>query len=324
MHNISKHHLLITGTGRAGTSFLVRILDALGLETHFSRFGEHSSWDESANAGAENLPLPVLDPKLPYVVKSPWAGEFIDQILSDRNLILDAVVIPLRDIEDAASSRVIVELRDVIEHDEIATHLDSPWSHRGKTPGGVIYSLHPLDQKRILAVGFHHLVERLTAAEVPIIFLHFPRLIGDADYLYERLLPVLRHPVDRESFRSAHEKIAKLDQIRVNAASRDSEIERLERVALVREIERLRERLVSAEHDGKILRERLMFVESDEADQRDRLALAESEVATLREQLATAEGKAEALRERASVIETSRMWRALAPLRRALNWIRQG
>ena len=323
MNSDERHHLLITGTGRAGTSFLVRLLDALGLETHFSRFGEHASWDEYANAGAENLPLAALDPELPYVVKSPWAGEFIDQILSDRNFILDAVVIPLRDIEDAASSRVIVELRDVIEHDEIATHLDGPWGHRGKTPGGVVYSLHPLDQKRILAVGFHHLVERLTAAEVPIILLHFPRLIVDADYLYERLLPVLRYPIDRERFRSAHEKIANLDQIRVNAVSRDFEIERLERVALVREIERLRERLVSAECDGKILHERSMLVESDEAARRDRLALAEGEVATLREQLASAVANAAALQERASIIEASRMWRMLAPLRGFLNRIKR-
>ncbi|HQT89438.1 MAG TPA: hypothetical protein PK677_12925, partial [Acidiphilium sp.] len=69
------HHLLIAGTGRSGTSFLVKYLDALGFATHFSRFGTYSSWDEAANAGAENLPLPALDPDMPYVVKSPWATE---------------------------------------------------------------------------------------------------------------------------------------------------------------------------------------------------------------------------------------------------------
>lgn len=277
MQSDAKHHLLITGTGRAGTSFLVRLLDALGLETHFSRFGQYASWDEFANAGAENLPLPALDPAMPYVVKSPWAGEFIDQILADPNIILDAVIVPLRDIEDAASSRVIVELRDAVEHDGFATKLDHPLGHRGKTPGGIVYSLHPLDQQRILSLGFHHLVERLTAAEVPIVFVHFPRLIRDADYLYEKLSPILRQPVDPESFRAAHGKIADLTQIRVNKVAHDPEIERLERAALMREIERLRDSLATAKAEGA------------------------------------------AHQEHANIIETSRMWRMLAPVRAMLR-----
>ena len=291
----AKHHLLITGTGRAGTSFLVRLLDAIGLETHFSRFGEYAAWDDHANAGAENLPIPALDAAMPYVVKSPWAGEFIDRILSDQAMILDAVIIPMRDIDDAASSRVIVELRDSIEHDGVATELDAPFAHRGKTGGGVVYSLHPLDQKRILSVGFHHLVERLTAAEVPILFLHFPRLVHDADYLYDRLAPVLRMPVDRDGFLAAHARIARLDQVRVNAVSRDTEIDRLERVALVRELERLRGCLSDAARES----------------------------AELREHLAASAREVAALREHARLIEASTMWRATAPLRRVLHRMRR-
>jgi hypothetical protein len=49
-------HLFIAGTGRTGTSFLVRYLSELGLDTHISRHG-CAHWDSNANAGLEDAPL---------------------------------------------------------------------------------------------------------------------------------------------------------------------------------------------------------------------------------------------------------------------------
>lgn len=242
-----KRHLLISGTGRAGTSFLVRYLDALGLETHFSRFGEHASWNDDANAGAEDLPVSALDDQLPYVVKSPWVGEFIDQLLADPGIALDGVILPIRDLEDVAASRTVTELRDVAEKHEFATRLDRPWALRGSAPGGIVFSLHPLDQARVLAHGFHHLVERLTAADIPVVLLSFPRLARDADYLHRKLAPVLPRPVEVAAARAAHGLVADPAKIRVDHAAADDTIERLDRIALNREIERLRERIRSLE-----------------------------------------------------------------------------
>lgn len=284
METVPKHHLLITGTGRAGTSFLVRYLHALGLETHFSRFGEHAAWHEEANAGAENLPLSSLDAQLPYVVKSPWAAEFIEQMLTDPDIVLDAAVIPVRNLEDAAESRAIVELRDIAEQDDFMTKFEQPWAHRGRTPGGMVYSLHPLDQARILALGFHHLIERLTAAEIPVLFLSFPRLVQDAAYLHAKLSPLLPMPVTPEAARAAHASCADPGMIRVGAQGRDRTLEILDRVALAREIERLRERISGMETEAS-----------------------------------SARGALEEAREHARIIESSTMWRALAPLRAALR-----
>ena len=47
---MTSRHLFIAGTGRAGTSFLVRYLTALGLDTRLTRHGEEG-WDEEAHAG---------------------------------------------------------------------------------------------------------------------------------------------------------------------------------------------------------------------------------------------------------------------------------
>ena len=74
------HHLVIAGTGRAGTSFLVRYLTELGLDTSLSRQGEAAFWDEAANAGLEEFPIVGSGANLPYVVKSPWTGDCIERL----------------------------------------------------------------------------------------------------------------------------------------------------------------------------------------------------------------------------------------------------
>jgi hypothetical protein len=91
-----RRHLLIAGTGRAGTSFLVRFLTELGLETHISRFGENP-WDQAAQAGLEDLPVAAALENLPHVFKSPWAYQFIEQMLADPAIELEGVIIPMRE-----------------------------------------------------------------------------------------------------------------------------------------------------------------------------------------------------------------------------------
>lgn len=72
-----RHHLLIAETGRAGTSVLVRPLTACGLDTELLH-NPAVPWDSVANAGAETFPLSPGDH--PYVIKTPWAYQYIQQI----------------------------------------------------------------------------------------------------------------------------------------------------------------------------------------------------------------------------------------------------
>ena len=112
--NHRRHHLLIAGTGRAGTSALVRYMTDLGLDAHISRHGEASAWfDDTAQAGFEDLPVAMKASDLPYVVKSPWSYQLIEAVLADPDIQLDAVVVPMRDLIKAAASRTIVELQTV-------------------------------------------------------------------------------------------------------------------------------------------------------------------------------------------------------------------
>jgi hypothetical protein len=258
-----QHHLLVAGTGRAGTSALVRYLTGLGLETHLSRCGDAAQWDEAAQAGLEDIPLSRVARDLPYVVKSPWSYEFVEEILEDPGIQLDGVIVPVRDLLEASASRITRQLQ--------AMHQELPWmaqtatfEHCGITPGGVIFSLNPVDEARLLAVGFHRLLERLVDADIPIVLLAFPRLAADPDYLHRRLAPLLPTDIPIAQARAVHAETFRIENVRIGrelgSGTAITSVVRggpgasflaLDNAALKRELTHLRDRLgeAAAQHD---------------------------------------------------------------------------
>jgi hypothetical protein len=255
-----ERHLIIAGTGRAGTSFLVRYLTELGLDTTLARNGDLAGWDAEANAGLENLL--ISGNNLPYVIKSPWIGEYVDQVLSEKQLKIDAFIVPVRDLVEAATSRVVLEQRAIHQHNPwMAEQLGRTWETYGHTAGGLVYSLNPLDQARLLAVQFHQLVLKVAEAGVPLVFPAFPRIVTDWEYLHACLRPVLPPEIGEDMARSAHARVADAAKVRVtgeiskdapNYAIGAGELERgprypsgvdVDNIALRREIGRLRQQL---------------------------------------------------------------------------------
>lgn len=260
-----RRHLLIAGTGRAGTTLLVRILDACGMETELSR-DPQAWWDDNARAGLESAPFATLD--LPYLIKSPWSYQFLRQLLADRAIALDGLIIPIRPIAEAAASRVILELRHI--HDRFPeTDGAGVWRSWGTVPGGMTYSLEPLDQARMLSHSLHLLIEAAVEFEVPIRFLSFPRFASDPAYLYDALGTFLPSGLGRSDFVDRVGKLVSDDDIRVGkemaaavvhgageVPARDAggelpTIDALDGIALRRETKRLREQLVKV-REGEV------------------------------------------------------------------------
>jgi hypothetical protein len=209
-------HLIIAGTGRAGTSFLVRYLTELGLDTTLARNGDRASWDAEANAGLENLL--VSGANLPYVIKSPWISEYVEQILKEERFKIDAFIVPVRDLVEVATSRVVLEQRAIHQHNPwMADQLDRSWETYGHTPGGLVYSLNPLDQARLLAVQFHQLVLRAAEAGIPLVFPVFPRIAADWEYLHKCLRPILPPEITEDLARAAHARVADAAKVRVTS-----------------------------------------------------------------------------------------------------------
>lgn len=203
---------MIAGTGRAGTTFLVQYLAACGLDTHLARHPDASTYNEDANAGLEDLPFD--NPDLPYVIKSPWLHAYAARLLADPSIALDAVIFPMRSIVEASTSRVVNELRARYAMEGLPDDCRL-WESWGTTPGGIVYSLNPIDEARLLALGFHELMHTLVKHDVPLVMLDFPRLVEDPAYLYDKLHPVLGAKLDRERALSAHRETAVPSKVRV-------------------------------------------------------------------------------------------------------------
>ncbi len=81
---MARHHIIISGTGRAGTTFLVQLLTELGLNTGFPN--SQAQIDPNCNAGME---VDIRDPNAPYIVKSPWLCDYLDEVLGNRGIVID-------------------------------------------------------------------------------------------------------------------------------------------------------------------------------------------------------------------------------------------
>ncbi|MEH3116226.1 MAG: hypothetical protein PGN25_01000 [Methylorubrum populi] len=67
---------------------------------------------------------------------------------------LDEAILPVRDLREAVTSRIALELGSPCARPGTAS-LDAPWREFGTVPGGVTDALEPLDQVRILGHAFH-------------------------------------------------------------------------------------------------------------------------------------------------------------------------
>ena len=166
-----RHHVLITGTGRAGTTFLVELLTRCGLDTGFTPDTLDAHIHAESNAGLEH---DVRNPNAPYIVKSPWICDYIDEVLSFDDTVIDHIFVPMRRIEDVAESRRRV-------------------ARTGSPYGGLVHtnSLAPGDQELVHLKQIYNLLLHLSSTRIPITFLRFPRLVYDAGYTARKLAPLL-------------------------------------------------------------------------------------------------------------------------------------
>jgi hypothetical protein len=190
-----KHHVIISGTGRAGTTFLVQLLTVLGLDTGFN--DPASGIYSNCNAGME---LDLRQSDAPYIVKSPWLCDYLDEVLKSGQVIVEHAIVPMRDLFAAAESRrkVSNEAGSGVSPDHV--------------PGGLWHTTRPDDQEAVLTLQLYKLLNALAEHGIPVTLLHFPRLATDAEYLYEKL-GFLLTGITRDTFMRAFQSVSKPDLI---------------------------------------------------------------------------------------------------------------
>jgi len=164
------HHVIISGTGRAGTTFLVQLMTALGLDTGFT--DPEEGVFPNCQGGMEH---DLRRDGAPYIVKSPALCQYLDGVLERKEAIIDHAIIPVRGLYAAAESR-----RDV-------TRRTDPDEFPGGVVGGLWNTEQPDDQERVLAEMLYALIYTLARHDVPHALLFFPRFIHDPAYLYSKL-----------------------------------------------------------------------------------------------------------------------------------------
>ncbi|MGA3113216.1 MAG: hypothetical protein ABSF90_02150 [Syntrophobacteraceae bacterium] len=183
-----RHHVIISGTGRAGTTFLVQLLTALKLDTGFEN--PASGISPESNAGME---LDIRQANAPYIIKSPWLCDHLDEAIRGNPIIIDHAIVPIRDLYSAAESR-----RAVSKKSALSSRPDDD------VPGGLWHTKVPEKQESVLTRQLYNLFFVIAKHDIPVTLLHFPRLVNEPEYLYKKiafLLPNIGYDVFLQYFR---------------------------------------------------------------------------------------------------------------------------
>lgn len=152
--------VFITGTGRCGTTFLIKLFSFLEFHTGYTRETYKRGIFAPCNSGMEqNYGCKF------YIVKNPCILEDIGQISQDPKIKIKAVIIPIRDYDAAAASRV-----------KLGHQNGGLWNARDKATQIAFYHT-------IMANYMFHMVKN----EINTIFLDFEKMTTDKLYLYNKL-----------------------------------------------------------------------------------------------------------------------------------------
>lgn len=170
------NHVVITGTGRSGTTFLVELLTRLGLDTGFepTNLVKH----QTARAGLEINLIETTSP--PYIVKDPAFGLYLNEVFQRSDLVLEHIFIAVRDINAAAESRRYVE-----------EHSNKEKYRTGGVPGGLTGTEDGDLQEIILKDRIFKLIYSLANTDCDVTLLRYPLMTQDPEYLYDKMSPIL-------------------------------------------------------------------------------------------------------------------------------------
>lgn len=166
--------VLITGTGRSGTTFLIKLFSFLGFDTGYDKNNYKNFISTNCNSGMEKQ----LNDKH-YILKNPYFINEIESILNDKTIKIKTVIIPLRDLRMSAISRV----RNGINNGGL-------WNARDEN-SQIQYYKDILTRYLLL----------MTKYDIDTIFIDFDRMISDKKYLYDKLNRILNEKnIDFETF----------------------------------------------------------------------------------------------------------------------------
>jgi hypothetical protein len=174
--------ILITGTGRCGTTFLIKLFSFLDFNTGYSRINYKSSIFSNCNSGMERNYKEDY-----YILKNPLFIQNIDYIVKDTSIKIKNVIIPIRDLEMAATSRV----------------------KNGRAAGGLWNAKDKLSQINYYKNILTNYMVISTKYDINTIFIDFDKMINDKTYLFNKLKNILDEKnIDLETFSHVYDEVS--------------------------------------------------------------------------------------------------------------------
>ena len=156
--------VLITGTGRCGTTFLIKLFSFLGFNTGYNKDNYNLSIFPNCNSGMERKYEEDY-----YILKNPTFMSDIEKIIQDKSITIKNVIIPIRDLNISAKSRV----------------------KHGYENGGLWCANDELSQINFYKNILTNYIFISTKYDINTIFIDFDRMINDKTYFFFKLKIIL-------------------------------------------------------------------------------------------------------------------------------------
>jgi hypothetical protein len=170
--------ILVSGTGRCGTTFLIKLFTFLNMDTGFTKENCKEFIEDKTLGGLESYVnskhTVIKNPQ--YIVDLP---EWIDQIR------IKCMIIPIRNYKDSAKSRV-----------RTAPH---------NKKGGLWYANDLESQVTFYHKQMSEYLLYMVQHDIPTIFLDFKKMVSDPMYLYQKLKSILKNTSFDVFFKAYHE-----------------------------------------------------------------------------------------------------------------------
>jgi hypothetical protein len=171
-----KNVTLVSGTGRCGTTFLMKLFTCLKLNTGITKEQIKKNIYQNCNSGIELN----IEKTNAYIYKNPTYARTLNDIVK-KNIIVDFLIVPVRDYKISADSRGKFGL---------------------KKNGGFCWNAKNVEsQINEYYKSISILLLDITKLNISTIFLDYDKMICDKEYLYQKLLPLFsKFNIDYDSF----------------------------------------------------------------------------------------------------------------------------
>jgi len=174
--------VLITGTGRCGTTFLIKLFSFLDFDTGFNRNNYKKFIFPNCNSGMESNYNSNN-----YILKSPYFMSNIEEIINDKSIKIKNVIIPIRNLHLSAKSRV----------------------KYGNKGGGLWNAKDEISQVQFYKDIITNYIYISTKYDINTIFIDFDKMIKDKTYLFNKLKNILDEKnIDFTHFSNIYDEVS--------------------------------------------------------------------------------------------------------------------